>query len=90
MKERVRFDPGSITSTDWETYPILSFRESPEVDAIVISKKGDPFLGVGEASQSPTAGAIANAVFNATGARLREMPFTPERVRAMLVEAGKR
>ena len=90
LKERVRFDPGSITSTDWETYPILSFRESPEVDAIVISKKGDPFLGVGEASQSPTAGAIANAVFNATGARLREMPFTPERVRAMLVEAGKR
>jgi CO/xanthine dehydrogenase Mo-binding subunit len=89
LKERVRFTPGEITSVDWESYPILTFREAPEVEAIVLDRKGEKFLGVGEASQGPTAAAIANAVFAATGVRLREMPFTPERVRRMFAESGR-
>jgi CO/xanthine dehydrogenase Mo-binding subunit len=89
LKERVRFSPSEITSVDWETYPILTFREAPEVEAIVLNRPGEKFLGVGEASQSPTAAAIANAVFNVTGVRLRELPFTPERVKAMIQEARR-
>lgn len=89
LKERVRFSPGEITSVDWETYPILGFREAPEVETIVIDKKGEKFLGLGEASQGPTAAALANAVFAATGVRLRELPLTPERVRRMIEEARR-
>lgn len=89
LKERVRFTPSEITSVDWATYPILTFREAPEVEAIVLDRKGEKFLGVGEASQGQTPAAIANAVFAATGVRLREMPFTPDRVRRMFVDAGK-
>jgi CO/xanthine dehydrogenase Mo-binding subunit len=89
LKERVRFSPSEITSVDWGAYPILSFREAPEVEAIVLNRPGEKFLGLGEASQSPTAGAIANAVFNATGVRLRELPFTPDRVKAMIQEARR-
>ena len=87
LKEAVRFSPGEITSLDWESYPILTFREAPEVETIVLDRKGERFLGVGEASQGPTPAAIANAVFAAIGVRLREMPFTPERVRRMIVAA---
>jgi CO/xanthine dehydrogenase Mo-binding subunit len=76
-------------SVDWETYPILTFREAPEVETLVLDRPGEKFLGVGEASQGPTAAAIANAVFAATGVRLRELPFTPERVRAMIQEARR-
>jgi CO/xanthine dehydrogenase Mo-binding subunit len=89
LKERVRFTPGEITSVDWETYPILTFREAPEVETLVLDRPGEKFLGVGEASQGPTAAAIANSVFAATGVRLRELPFTPERVRAMILEARR-
>ncbi len=89
LKERVRFSPGAITSVDWESYPILTFREAPEVETIVLNRPGEKFLGVGEASQGPTGAAIANAVFAATGVRLRELPFTPERVRAMIQEARR-
>jgi CO/xanthine dehydrogenase Mo-binding subunit len=89
LKERVRFTPGEIMSVDWETYPILTFREAPEVETLVLDRPGEKFLGVGEASQGPTAAAIANAVFAATGVRLRELPFTPERVRAMIQEARR-
>jgi CO/xanthine dehydrogenase Mo-binding subunit len=89
LKERVRFTPGEITSVDWETYPILTFREAPEVETIVLNRPGEKFLGVGEASQGPTGAAIANAVFDAIGVRLRELPFTPERVRKMIQEARR-
>ncbi len=89
LKERVRFTPGEITSVDWESYPILTFREAPEVETLVLNRPGEKFLGVGEASQGPTAAAIANAVFAAIGVRLRELPFTPERVRKMIQEARR-
>jgi nicotinate dehydrogenase subunit B len=89
LMERVRFSPGEITSVDWETYPMLTFRDAPEVETIVLNQPGQKFLGVGEASQGPTAAAIANAVFAACGVRLREMPLTPERVKAMIQEARR-
>jgi CO/xanthine dehydrogenase Mo-binding subunit len=82
LKEAVRFDRTRITSTDWETYPILTFPEVPEVETILLDRPGDPYLGSGEATQGPTPAAIANAVYHATGLRLRRIPFTPEVVRA--------
>jgi len=89
LKERVRFGPQRITSVDWETYPILVFPEAPNVESILLNQPGEPYLGSGEGSQGPGGAALANAVFNATGVRLREIPFTPERVRAMLVAAKR-
>ena len=64
--------------------PILRFEEVPQVDVMLIDRPAERFLGVGEGSQGPMSAAIANAVFNATGKRLRGLPFTPERVRAAL------
>jgi CO/xanthine dehydrogenase Mo-binding subunit len=84
LKEQVRFDRVRVTSTDWETYPILRFPEVPTLETVVIDRPGEPYLGSGEAAQPPTPAAIANAVFDAVGVRLRDIPFTPERVRAAL------
>ncbi len=84
LKEQVRFDPDAILSTDWDTYPILRFPEIPRIEVTLIDRPTLPSLGSGEATQGPTPGAIANAVYNAIGARLREIPFTPEKVLAAL------
>jgi CO/xanthine dehydrogenase Mo-binding subunit len=83
LKEEVRFDRTRITSTDWESYPILTFPEVPPVETVLIDRPGAPYLGSGEATQGPTPAAIANAVFHALGVRLRRIPFTPERVRSI-------
>ena len=83
MKEAVRFDRARITSRDWDTYPILKFPDVPKVKTVLIDRPGLPSLGSGEATQGPTPAAIANAVFDAVGIRLRQMPFTPERVKAL-------
>ena len=80
LKEAVEFGPEGVTSVDWETYPVLSFTEAPEVETVLIDRPGLPSLGCGEATQGPTPAAIANAVFAAIGVRVREIPFTPERV----------
>ena len=87
LKEQVRFDRTRVTSVDWETYPILTFPEVPELETVLIDRPGAPYLGAGEAMQGPTAGAIANAVYNAIGVRLRDIPFTPENVRAAVARA---
>lgn len=84
MKEQVDFDRTRITSRDWLSYPILTFPEVPEVEVVLIDRPGQPYLGSGEATQGPTPAAIANAVYNAAGVRLREIPFTPDRVKAAL------
>jgi len=84
LKEEVKFDDTQILSTDWSSYPILTFSEIPPVEVVLIDRPDMPFLGIGEASQGPTCAALANAVFDATGARLRRLPFTPERVKAAL------
>ena len=84
LKEEVRFDERRILSRDWKSYPILTFSEAPPVAVEIIDKPGQPFLGAGEASQGPTGAALANAVADAVGARVRELPLTPERVKRAL------
>jgi CO/xanthine dehydrogenase Mo-binding subunit len=81
MKEQVEFTQGGIVGVDWDSYPILRFEDVPEIETVLINRPNLPFVGSGEASQGPTPAAIANAVFDAAGVRLRRIPFTPERVR---------
>jgi nicotinate dehydrogenase subunit B len=79
--EQVTFDRTRITSTDWSSYPILRFASVPErVDVHIIDRPGEPFLGTGEAAQGPVCAAISNAVRNAIGKRLFDLPLTRERV----------
>jgi nicotinate dehydrogenase subunit B len=84
LLEAVAFDTTGITSRDWESYPILRFPDAPRLQTVILNRPELPFLGSGEASQNPTPAAIANAVFDAIGVRLRELPLTPARVRAAL------
>ncbi len=88
LKESVAFDAGGVTPTEWGAYPILTLPEVPEIDVVMISRPDQPPLGAGESASVPSAAAIANAIFDATGVRLREPPFTPEKVRAGLAAAG--
>ena len=82
LYEEVTFDRGGVTSRDWETYPILRFDNVPAITTVLVDRPGDPFLGAGEAVCGPTAAAIGNAVFDATGLRLRRIPFLPDAIRA--------
>ncbi len=84
LTEEVKFDDTSILSTDWASYPILRFSEVPPVDIALIDRPGEPYLGTGETSQCPTGAAIANAIFDAVGARITQIPFTPDRVKAAM------
>jgi CO/xanthine dehydrogenase Mo-binding subunit len=84
LKEEVMFDEWRVKSVDWESYPILTFSEVPDVDIVLINRPDQPALGAGEPSTTTTAAAVANAIFDATGARLRQIPFTPGRVKAAL------
>ncbi len=87
LKEQVKFDEKGITSQDWESYPIITFADVPEIETILIDRKDSPVLGAGEATQGPTAAAISNAVFDAVGLRLRRIPFTKEMVLEAAAEA---
>jgi CO/xanthine dehydrogenase Mo-binding subunit len=84
LKEAIRFDAKHITTRSWADYPILTFAEVPAVDVVLINRPDEKPLGTGEGSQGPTVAAIANAIANATGARLRDLPFTPARVKAAM------
>jgi CO/xanthine dehydrogenase Mo-binding subunit len=85
LYEAVTFDDTHITSVDWASYPILRFPNLPDsVEVHVINRPGQPFLGTGEAAQGPAAAALANALADATGVRIRELPFTRSRVKAAL------
>ena len=82
LKEEVMFDDKNVTSVDWLTYPILDMKEAPEsIEIILIDHPEIPPGGAGESSSRPTAAALANAIFDATGIRLRQAPFTPERLK---------
>ena len=85
LKEEVKFDETRIKSVDWDTYPILKFSEVPEIEIVLINRPDQPALGAGEPSTVTTAAAVANAIFDAAGVRIRQIPFTPERVRAALL-----
>jgi CO/xanthine dehydrogenase Mo-binding subunit len=85
LYESVRFDETRILSQDWSTYPMLRFGNVPDsVEVHVIDAPGEPFLGTGEAAQGPAAAAIANAVANATGTRIRHLPLSAPRVKAAI------
>jgi nicotinate dehydrogenase subunit B len=83
--EEVKFDSQRVTSVDWQTYPILDMTEAPEaIDVVLINHPERTPTGAGEGATRPTAGAIANAIFDATGIRLRQAPFTPDRLKGGL------
>jgi len=85
--EDVAFDRTRIKSRDWATYPILRFQDVfQSIEVEIIDHPGQPYLGTGEGGQGPTAAAIANAVANATGRRIRELPFSRDRVKAALLQ----
>ena len=67
----------------------MRFSEVPPVETVLLDRPGEPFLGVGEATQGPTAAAIANAVFDAVGVRMRDTPFTPARLREAALDLPK-
>jgi CO/xanthine dehydrogenase Mo-binding subunit len=84
LKEEVHFDAGGQTTVDWEGYPLLTFSEAPEVEIALVNRLDELALGAGEPATVTVAAAVANAVYAATHARLRRIPFTPDRVRAAL------
>jgi nicotinate dehydrogenase subunit B len=85
LYEAVTFDDTAITSIDWQTYPILRFDAVPDsVKVHIIDRPGQPFLGSGETGQGPAAASIANAIANATGKRLRDLPLTRKRIKAAI------
>jgi CO/xanthine dehydrogenase Mo-binding subunit len=84
LKEQVAHDRQRITTRSWADYPILTFPEVPAVEVHLINRPEERPLGTGEGSQGPTVAAIANAIANATGARLRDLPFSPQRMKAAL------
>jgi nicotinate dehydrogenase subunit B len=86
LKERVRTDAAThaVASREWGSYPILTFREVPVIEVMLMPRPGEAPLGAGESSSVPGTAAIANAIFDATGVRFRQPPFTPEVVRAAL------
>jgi nicotinate dehydrogenase subunit B len=85
LLESVRFDTAKVTSLDWVGYPILRFSDVPREIAITLINRPDkPSVGAGEPAASPVMAAVANAIFDATGVRIRSVPFTAERVKAVL------
>jgi CO/xanthine dehydrogenase Mo-binding subunit len=82
LKEEVQFDRSMVTSLDWASYPILTFPEIPEIQYDLIDRPDERPWGAGEPAAVVVPGAISNAVFDATGVRLRSVPFTPRKVRS--------
>src|SRR5438067_1479056 len=80
LMEEVSFDRHAVTSREWGAYPIISFPQLPKIDVLMLPRQDQPPMGVGESASVPSAAAIANAIFDATGVRFRELPFTPERI----------
>jgi CO/xanthine dehydrogenase Mo-binding subunit len=87
VKERVTFDRKNVTSLDWSSYPILTFPEVPDVVIDLIDRPDMAPLGVGEPSAAIVPAAVANAIHDAVGIRMRSVPFTPDKVRAALQRA---
>ena len=82
--EAVSFDQHAIKSVDWQSYPILPVSAAPRIQTVILNRPGSPWLGAGEAAQNPAPAAIANAVCDAVGIRLRDLPFRPDKVLAAL------
>ncbi len=80
MLEEVNYDQNGITSIDWFTYPILRIMEVPEVEVYIIDRPDTPPMGAGEAAMGPVSAAISNAIFDATGSRIRDLPLKAEKI----------
>jgi nicotinate dehydrogenase subunit B len=87
LKEEVTFDQSNVTSLDWVGYPILTYPEVPQVEAILINRPDQPATGAGEPATCPVPAAISNAIFDATGVRLRTLPLRPNNVQAAFAAA---
>jgi CO/xanthine dehydrogenase Mo-binding subunit len=88
LHEEVRFSKSYVTSTDWVTYPILRFKDSPGFTPVIVQRLDQRCLGSGEPPTCPIIGSVANAFYDATGVRMHEAPFTPARVRGTLAAAA--
>jgi nicotinate dehydrogenase subunit B len=88
LNEAVQFDRTRVLSTTWGAYPILRFSEVPPVEIALLDRPHEPSLGAGEPTHGPLAAALANALARATGVRLREMPFTWDRLQRAALVAG--
>jgi len=86
LTEQVALNPvnNTVAALEWGAYPILNFRDVPVIEVVTMARPGEPPLGAGESASVPGTAAIANAIFDATGVRLRQPPFTPEVIRAAL------
>jgi CO/xanthine dehydrogenase Mo-binding subunit len=85
LGEEVTWDSERVTSTDWRSYRSLDLRfDLPAIDSVLLHRADVPAMGAGETSITVVAAAVANAIFDATGVRIREVPFTPARVKAAL------
>ena len=87
LREQVRFDRDQVTSAGWDSYPILRFTDTPQVMVRVMDAPGEAEVGAGEVAQGPVAGAIANAVADAAGVRVRDLPLTRENVARAIEES---
>ncbi|MDB4836976.1 molybdopterin-dependent oxidoreductase [Marinomonas sp.] len=85
LKESVSFNESSVMDKEWGAYPILTFPEMPDVDIVMADKPEEPPQGAGESASVPSAAAIANAIFDATGVRMRQPPFTAEKMKEGLL-----
>ena len=84
LMEEVKFDRSRVTAVDWVSYPVIRFTDVPPIEIALIDRPNEPLMGAGEASLAPVGGALGNAIFDATGVRLKTVPFTPARVKAAL------
>ena len=84
LLEEVRFDRSHVLSVDWLSYPILRLSDVPNLEIDLVDRPNEPPFGAGEAACAPVGATLANAVYDATGVRLRTVPFTPERMKAAL------
>ena len=84
LLEEVKFDRSRVLSVDWSSYPILRFSDVPKLEIDLVDRPNEPPLGAGEAACAAVGAALANAVYDAAGVRLRTVPFTPERVKTAL------
>jgi nicotinate dehydrogenase subunit B len=82
--EAVKFDRSHVTSLDWRSYPVLTFPDVPDIETVLVDQRNVESQGAGELATVPVAAALGNAIFDATGVRLRQVPFMPERVKSAL------
>jgi nicotinate dehydrogenase subunit B len=87
LMEEVKFDSSGIKTLDWKSYPVIRFPEVPEIDTVLINRPEMPALGGGEPSSAPIAAAIANAIFDAVGVRIKDLPIKSEKIFLALEDA---